>query len=614
MADPAHPQLGLDLGPPPAPAAPAPVPPPAGTVIRVHPDVVGLDKQFDYVVPEGTPVAVGDLVRIRLGGRALGGWVVAVGCAPDPTVRLATVTKVRGRGPTPEVLALADWAARRWAGRATHFLRTASPDANVTALPRPTPAPAPDPADHRDQALFAAALAAPRAVLRLAPAEDRYRLVRAAVATPEGQALVLCPSANEAAALVARLHRDGVEAALLAGQEPATAAAAAWARARAGCTVVGTRGAAWAPIPALARVVVLDEHDEAYQGDQTPTWHGRDVAIERARRAGVPCLLVSPNPSLDALAWGELFTPGRARDRAGWPRLHVVDQRDLDPSLGPLFSPPLVALVRGPGRVLCILNRTGRVRLLACGACAELARCARCDGAVALEDTADGPRFVCGRDDHVRPPVCLACGAGRFKNLRLGVSRARDELEALAGEPVAELTAAGGTGGADTRIVIGTEAVLHRTARADAVAFLDFDQHLLAPRFRAEEQALALLGRAARVVARARQGRLLVQTRSPDHPVLLAAGDADPARFTAAEAPLRAALGLPPATALALVSGAPAAEFVAGIDPSTGVTVQGPVDGTYRLRAPDHDVLGAALAATPRPPGRLRIEVDPLGA
>ncbi|MEZ5178874.1 MAG: hypothetical protein R2746_11525 [Acidimicrobiales bacterium] len=101
--------------------------------------------------------------------------------------------------------------------------------------------------------------------------------------------------------------------------------------------------------------------------------------------------------------------------------------------------------------------------------------------------------------------VCLACGGTRFKALRLGVSRARGELSALAGEAVVEVTASTAPDDpavSGARLLIGTEALLHRVAQADAVAFLDFDQELLAPLYRAGEQALALLARAARVVAR----------------------------------------------------------------------------------------------------------------
>src|SRR5439155_16309106 len=199
-----------------------------------------------------------------------------------------------------------------------------------------------------------------------------------------------------------------------------------WARAAAGGrTVVGARAAAWAPVPNLAAIVVLDEHDEAYQEERAPTWHARDVVIERARRARVPCLLVSPCPSLDALAAAaDVVTPPRAEERAGWPVVDVVDRRREPPGLG-LYSTRLVDAVRSGGRVVCVLNRTGRARLLACAACGELARCEVCDAAV--ETIEEGLR--CRRCVATRPVVCAACGATRLKTLRTGVTKAHDELE-----------------------------------------------------------------------------------------------------------------------------------------------------------------------------------------
>ena len=151
---------------------------------------------------------------------------------------------------------------------------------------------------------------------------------------------------------------------------------------------------------------------------------------------------------------------------------------------------------------------------------------------------------------------------------------------------------------------------------ADVVAFLDLDQELLAPRYRAAEQALALLARAARA------GRRPGRRRRP-------APGADPAappRGARRRAPRRPGppgrppngrrremLRFPPVAALASVSGAAAPAFVDGARVGRpGVEVLGPSDGRWLLRAPDHATLCDALAATPRPPGRLRVEVDPL--
>ena len=239
------------------------------------------------------------------------------------------------------------------------------------------------------------------------------------------------------------------------------------------------------------------------------------------RRAGMPVVLVSPCPSLEALAWAPLVTPSRNAERQGWPALEVVDMRKApDPARTGLYSDALVRLLRSDARVVCVLNRTGRARLLACVVCGELATCERC-GAAVTQPSAD---FECPRCATVRPLVCLRCRKTRFRNLRAGVTRVREELEALAGEEVVDVTADGDEL-RPARVHVGTEAALHRVIDADAVAFLDFDQELLAPRYRAAEEAFALLARAARArrrtpprFARARADRAARTTRSSTRP------------------------------------------------------------------------------------------------
>ncbi len=601
---------------------------PEPTVVRVLPDVVAIEKEFDYSVPADWAVpAIGSVVRVALHGRRVRAWVTAVGVEPDVGIELRPLAKVVGLGPGEELVDLARWAAWRWAGRPAHLLRTATPPASVRALPAlPTPAPVPAPGTPDaggPDPVIERALAVDCSVLRLGPLADRFPLVRAAVARAagdRGQALLLCPTTAEAVALGARLRRADVPTAVLVddGRAP-SAAAGEWGRAAAGATaVVGTRAAAWAPAPALCRAVVLDEHDDGYQQEQTPTWHARDVVVERCARAGAGCVLVSPCPSMEALDRAELVAPDRLDERAQWPTLEVVDRRDEEPGRSGLYSPRLVELLRGEGRVVCVLNRTGRSRLLACVACGELARCERCEAAVAQTDAG---LLRCRRCGTERPVVCLHCGGTRLKNLRVGVSRAREELEALVGEPVEEVTASAsgpaerspsGGDGPGARIVVGTEAVLHRVDRADAVAFLDVDQELGAYRYRTVEQAMALLSRAARLL-RVSRGRLVVQTRQPENLVLRAVGTGDPALVPAAERPLRRAMRFPPTHALAVVSGAGAPAFVDALGRPPGVEVLGPTDDRWLLRAPDHATLCDALARTPRPPDRLRVEVDPLG-
>lgn len=541
---------------------------------------------------------VGTAVRVDLHGRRIGGWVAEVldaGSAQDG-LALLPITKVRGWGPEPEMVDLAGWAAWRWAARARPFLVSGSPEHAVVSLPAAAARSPSPPAVGRVPAGLLADLPLDRPRLaRVPPALDLTPIV--AHLAQRGPLLVVVPSVARASVLADRLRRAGGDVALVPGQ---------WAQARAGAAVViGSRAAAWAPCPGLAGIVVVDGHDEALAAEGAPTWHAAVVAAERARRAGVPCVITSPCPTLDLLSAGELQTVDRSVERRGWATVEVVDRRQDDPRLG-LYSERLAGVVRTGRRVVCVLNRTGRVRLLACGACGELARCERC-GAAVMGGAEGG--LLCPRCELSRPWVCASCGSTRLRVLRIGVSRARDDLAALAGRPVGEVTAAA-PGVPPEDLLVGTEAVLHRLGRqdrVDVVVFLDFDQELLAPRVRASEEALALLAAASRLVG-GRDGRILVQTRVPDHAAVQAAVRADPSVVSDAERPLRQELRLPPYSAVALVSGPAAGEYVSRL---RGVDVLGPDRDQWMVRGVDTAGLVDALAEVPRPPGRLRVAVDP---
>lgn len=590
---------------------------PAPSVVRVLPKVAALEHGFDYLVPERWKgeAGLGAMVRVALQGRRVDGWVVEEDSTPPPGVALRPLLRVRGRGPDPEMVALARWGAWRWAGPLSRFLTAASPDRMVPPGMGPpgtgAGSAAPGTAAPRDP-MAEEALGLERAVVRLAPAADPWPIVAAAARRSRergGSALVLCPGERQAEALAGRLSSDGFAVAL---------APSGWAAAAAGGRVVlGTRKAAWAPAPRLAATVVLDAHDRSLEEESAPTWDAWVVAAERARRAGVPCALVSACPTVEQLAWGRLVVPSRRAERAGWAPLWVLDRRGEDPRSG-LFSSRLVALLReagpGSGRVLCVLNRTGRATLLACAACGELYRCERCGQALAR---VSGQEARCRRCGLARPAVCASCGSVRQRVLRPGVSRVREELEALAGQPVEEVTAAtAAREGPLGPLVVGTEALLHRVDGARAVVFLDFDQEMLAGRLRAGEESLALLARASRLVGdRDAGGRLVVQTRVPGHPVLLSVLHADPGRLAETETSTRQALRMAPPTALALAGGAGAPAFVEELRARKEVEALGPTTGpggpAYLLRAPSHRALCDALAATPRPKEALRLDVDP---
>ena len=660
--------------------------------------------------PQPTLFEVDDLVGVRGEGRLIQGWVTDLDPVPPDGVRLLPIKRVLSVGPPPALVVLAKWAAWRWAGTQAHFLRTASADRVVVGVPseptqwpsirpvrsrRPADAPAlaaagaPGPSDAAEdpgvadwvRAAFSDDRRAPAAV-RLGPCADEWPLIEEALR--HGRSLVLAPTTAWAAELAGRLRQAGVSSALVPRD---------WAKAFSAHAVVGTRAGAWAPCGRLDAVVVLDEHDEAYQEESAPTWNARDVAVERARRDGARCVLVGPMLSPDAVALcapasrrpspagvastaaapslsGHRPSAAAAPEAAAvpippsapftvyatpqseahdaWPEVQVADRRHDDPVLGEWCGEALTELLRSGVSVVCVLNRTGRARLAYCNSCGELAVSQTTGSALRL----DKQQFTDPVTGEVRPVVCESCGAAKFRRARVGVKGVAEDMERLALRPVMQVvgddapdmtaraasvgasSVGAGSGDADgTRraagsarlgrgekppLYIGTEAVLHRVRSADAVAFLDFDQELMAPRYRAAEEAFALLVRAARLVGpRSGGGRILVQTRLPDHPVLAAAAGADPTAWLRSECKRRVQMRQPPAAAWALVSGAAAPAYIErlSVGPHAGaLDIAGPAGGTWRICSSEHASLLDALADTERPSGRLRVAVDPMRA
>lgn len=567
-------------------------------IVTVVPDVTGLDRVFDYVVPVHLlgVIGVGSRVRIPLHGRRVGGWVVALGSSTEVTGTLKNLAKSSGLGPDATLLDLAGWAARRWgAGRLRPFLVAASPDTvvNRAATPRRTVVRA-EPSSPAATKL----LADGGGVLRLPPSADHLPAVLSAARL--GPTLVVTPSAEGASLLAQRLRRAGVSVASVPDE---------WAAARGGVDVViGARRAAWAPCPDMAAAVVLDEHDESLQEERSPTWHAREVVAERARRMGAPLLLVSPCPSAVGSRGRVVVAPPHDRERAGWPVVGIIDRSAVEPWRRSLLSSELIAELRDHSRrVVCVINTTGHARLLACRACRGIVRCAGCGAAAA--EAAEGV-LSCASCGQSRARLCDSCGSTNLARVRPGTARLRLEIEQAAHREALEMSGAAKDVLDDGRVdvFVGTEAVLHRVRRADSVWFLDFDAELLAPRYRAHEQAVSLVARAARLVGAGRDGgRVFLQTSVPDHPVVTDLVGVDLSGIGRREDERRREASLPPYAALALLEG----EGAEALAVSLGFPVARWGDG-WLVRAPDSESLGDALVATPRDPAaRIRVVVDP---
>jgi primosomal protein N' (replication factor Y) len=393
--------------------------------------------------------------------------------------------------------------------------------------------------------------------------------------------------------------------------------------------------------------VLLDEGDEALQEERSPTWHARDVLFERSPRTYV----VTPAPTAVAVrAAATVVAPPDTVESSGWPRVEVIDQRDDPPGVG-LLSDSLVAAVQSAAAAarpsVLVLNRRGGVRLLRCATCHQLTRW-DAHGRLLLADEPAAP-MIAGRapaslathaarlgpparerSEHEargreRPRFCVHCGGTRLAERRGGVQRLAATLSARLPKAEVAVVDASVAHVPDVPVIVGTEAVLHRDEvrhrRPGLVAFVDFDAELGAPRYRAAEQALWLVVRAARVLAAGDRSasRVLIQTHDPDHVVVQAARRGAPRLVADQELERRAAFGLPPFGALAEVRGAgealaAAADALAAIEkPGTGISVD-VTEQRLVVRAPDPDVLARALeraVEAGRANGGVRVAADP---
>jgi primosomal protein N' (replication factor Y) (superfamily II helicase) len=435
-----------------------------------------------------------------------------------------------------------------------------------------------------------------------------------------------------------------------------------WAAAASGDVrvVVGARSALFLPYADLGLLVVDEEHDPAYKQEDGVRYHARDMAVVRAHIAKIPIVLASATPSVETEVnvrrgrYERLSLPERFGGQ-DLPVIEAIDLRREAPPRGRFIAPRLAeaiqtTLARGD-QALLFLNRRGYAPLTLCRACGFRLQCPHCDAW--LVDHRFRHRLVCHHCGFAMPPpaACPKCEAkDSFVACGPGVERLEEELAALfpqkrilvlssdlvaTVERLREELAEIEQGGVD--LVVGTQLIAkgHHFPRLNLVGIVDADLGLGSGDPRAAEKSFQLLhqvlGRAGREAGR---GRGLIQTHQPDHPVMRALVAADREAFYAAEIAAREKSGYPPFGRLAalvvsgptraaaegfarkLVTAAPASEHVRVLGPAEAPIAV--IRGRHRFRllvkSPRHfDLSGhlrAWLAAAPKQPGGVRLEVD----
>jgi primosomal protein N' (replication factor Y) (superfamily II helicase) len=535
-----------------------------------------LARPFTYEVEEG--VERGDVLTIRLRGRAVRGVVVALGVERPPGVEVAPAGTVVDRI-SPELVELALWLAAYYGSTPARTFGLVSPRTRARRGERRKPdlggalMGEPEPAEltTAQRAAVARIVAALDAggghVLLHGPTgsgKTEVYLQACAAALAHGRdAIVLVPEIALTPQTLARFRvRFGERVAVLHSGLTEAERRDERERIAAGeaSVVVGARSAIFAPVRALGVVVVDEEHDGSYKQESDPRYDARTVAAKRAALEGAVVAYGSATPRPESWSRLErLELP--ARIGAPLPTVRLVDLRREAgyPLSAPLLA-ELSALEDRGGRAILLLNRRGVSGAIHCRACGRSRRCPSCDVALTLHSDGLLHCHHCGFSQRL-PEQCPECGSVELARIGAGTQRLEAELARrvpglerirldadTAARPGALSEALKHFANARAAVLVGTQMVAkgHHFPGVAMAAVVDADTGLAFPDFRAEERTFQLVTQLAGRSGRDAPGTVLVQTFQPDATPLAFAARHDVAGFLAYELARREELGYPP--------------------------------------------------------------------
>ena len=337
--------------------------------------------------------------------------------------------------------------------------------------------------------------------------------------------------------------------------------------------VVGARSAVFAPVQDLRLIVVDEEHEPAYKQDETPRYHGRDVAVYRAKLAGAVCLLGSATPSLESFA---NVRSGKYRvnlltkrvDDKKLPDIHVVDmrievmrQRGLV-TLSRLLVDHMHRRFERKEQIILFINRRGYSSSMLCRKCGHVEQCPHCS--VSMTYHRSDETLKCHLCGHTRgaPAVCPSCAAPDIRWRGMGTQRVeeavrrvlpRARMERMDTDTMSkkhrfrEILGDFRAGKID--ILIGTQMIGKGLdfPNVTLVGLVDADMSMHVPDFRANERTFQLLVQVAGRAGRGdRSGEVVVQTFTPQSDAIQFARHADFDGFAAGELAMRKQFNYPP--------------------------------------------------------------------
>jgi primosomal protein N' (replication factor Y) len=443
-----------------------------------------------------------------------------------------------------------------------------------------------------------------------------------------------------------------------------------WQRIRRGDidVVVGTRSAVFAPLERVGLIIVDEEHDASYKQEESPRYHGRDVAIVRGQRADALVVLGSATPSMESSynastgRYQRVVLERRVLDRP-LASVTVVDMREEFAAAGPdlvlsrALSEALAVRLERREQSLVLLNRRGFATAVFCRQCAGTMDCPNCSVSLVVHGEGASRRARCHYCNYSTrvPAACLLCAGPYLDQTGFGTERVEVEVQRVCpGARVARLdrdairrkgaltTLLGRFMAGEIDVLVGTQMIAkgHDFPRVTLVGVVSADVGLGLADFRASERTFQLL---TQVVGRAgrgdQPGEAIVQTLYPDHYSVRLACLQDYAAFFERELEFRRRMRYPPLVSMintvvrsrtfagAMDDAAGIAQRLRGDAERSGLRVLGPapaplgrlrgeyraqllIKGSHRQRM--REIVLAAIAARPELQRRVMVDVDPV--
>ena len=344
--------------------------------------------------------------------------------------------------------------------------------------------------------------------------------------------------------------------------------------------MVGPRSALFTPFANLGLIVIDEEHESSYKSENSPRYHARETAVERARLEHARVVLGSATPSLEAYhkamegTYGLVKLQSRYQDRP-MPLVSVVDLREeLKAGNRSVLSRKLKEAMKDRlekrEQIILFLNRRGYAGFVSCRSCGQVMKCPHCD--VSLSEHNNGRLLChyCGYET-VKPQACPVCGSpynGGFKagtqqiekvvkEAFPGVRTLRMDFDTTRTKGSYEkILSAFALHEAD--VLIGTQMIVkgHDFPDVTLVGIVEADLSLNAEDYRCSERTFQLLCQAVGRGGRGNKpGEAVIQTYHPDHYSIQAAAVQDYEAFYQEEMSYRMLLDYPPASHMMAVLG-----------------------------------------------------------